>query len=194
MMTGSTLRGVRIPALPSRRRLPSGVEAAAGVRLGRAVRFAVAPGARVVLGPGCRIGDGSRFEVASGEVHVGADARLGERCVVTARERIDIGAHVRAGDDVLLTDTTRSIDDVEQPLRLQGLVTAPVAVGEGATLGARSCVLPGVRVGARAVLEAGSVAEADVPARAQVVGVPARAPRPAAAQRRRGPRGSDRRG
>jgi acetyltransferase-like isoleucine patch superfamily enzyme len=155
------------------------------VRLGRAVRFTVAPGARVVLGPGCRIGDRSRFEVASGEVHVGADARLGERCVVTARERIDIGAHVRVGDDVLLTDTTRSIADVERPLRSQELVSAPVAVGEGATLGARSCVLPGVRVGAYAVLEAGSVAEDDVPPGAQVVGVPARAPRAGRVRRAR---------
>lgn len=184
---------MRIPALSTWRRLPPGVEAAAGVRLGRAVRFAVSPGARVVLGPGCRIGDRSRFEVASGEVHVGAGARLGERCVVTARERIDIGAGVRAGDDVLLTDTTRSIADVERPLRMQDLVTAPVSVGEGATLGARSCVLPGVSVGAGAVLETGSVAEDDVPAQAQVVGVPARPARSAATRRRRGPRGPGRR-
>jgi acetyltransferase-like isoleucine patch superfamily enzyme len=179
---------VRIPALPFRRRLPAGVQAAPGVQLGRGVRFAVAPGARVVLGPGCRIGDGSRFEVAAGEVRIGAGASLGERCVVTARVRIDIGAGVRAGDDVLLTDSSRSVDDVERPVRLQGLVTAPVAIGDGATLGARACVLPGVTVGARAVLEAGSVAERDVPAGAEAVGVPARPPRPAAPPRAAKPR------
>jgi len=178
--------------LPIRRRLPTGVEAAPDVRLGRDVRFAVAPGARIVLGSGCRIGDGSRFEVAAGEVRVGANARLGERCVVSARERIDIGAGVRAGDEVLLTDTTRSTADVERPVRLQGVVTAPVAIGEGATLGARSCVLPGVIVGARAVLEAGSVAERDVPARALVVGVPARGSGTTAGPARRAPRGSRR--
>lgn len=176
---------MRIPALPIRRRLPAGVDAAPDVQLGRGVRFEVAAGGRVVLGPGCRIGEGSRIEVAAGEVRVGAGAHLGERCVVTARERIDIGAGVTAGDDVLLTDSKRAIDDVERPLRQQGLVTAPVLIGPGATLGARSCVLPGVTVGARAVLEAGSVAERDVPAQGLAAGVPARAPGAAAPGGRR---------
>jgi len=165
---------VRLSPRRQRTRLPAGVEREPGVQLGRAVRFTVAPGARVVLERGCRIGDGSRFEVAAGEVRVGAGVRLGERCVVSACERIEIGAGVHAGDDVLLTDTTRAIADVERPLRLQGLLSAPVVIGEGAKLGARSCVLPGVTVGARAVLEAGSVAENDVPARVIAAGVPAR--------------------
>lgn len=179
---------MRLPALIPRRR-PAGVEAAPDARVGRRVRFRVAPGARVVLGPGCRIGAGSRFEVAAGEVRVGAGARLGERCVVAARERIEIGPGVRTGDEALITDTSRAFADVEMPVRLQALVSAPVRIGAGATLGARAAVLPGVSIGAGAVVEAGSVAEFDVPAQGEAIGVPARVPRPPAPRRRRPPGG-----
>ncbi len=186
----ATLRRVRLNRL-LRRRLPDGVTVAPGARLERGVRFKLADGGRVVLEPGCRIGEGTRFDVTGGEVRVGASAVLGNRCVVVARERIDIGAGVRAGDFVMIDDSGRAYGDVERPVRLQALLSAPVRVGAGATLGARACVTAGVSVGEEAVLEAGSVAEQDIPPRTTFTGVgSAPAPgagRPGAEPRRRPP-------
>ena len=147
-------------------------------RVARDVRFDLGPGARVTLERGCRIGEGTRFDVASGEVTVGADALLGRRCVVRARERITIGAGVRTGDFVMVTDIAPPGDDVdvESPIRFAGERTAPVEIGEGAILGARACVHAGVSVGAGAVLEAGSVAVRAVPAGSTQIGVPAGVP------------------
>ena len=179
---------MRLAALLPRRRLPPGVEMHPEAHVARDVRFDVAPGARLILERGCRIGGGTRFDVASGEVTVGADALLGRRCVVQARDRITIGHGVRTGDFVMLTDALPPEDDadVEQPLRHVGRRSAPVEIGEGAMLGAGACVQGGVRVGAGAVLEAGSLAAREVPAGATHVGVPAGPPsRPRARRGRR---------
>jgi maltose O-acetyltransferase len=49
-----------------------------------------------------------------------------------------------------------------------------VIVGSGAWLGPRAVVLPGVTIGAGAVVAAGSMVSKDVAANTRVAGVPAR--------------------
>lgn len=160
-----------------RRRPPAGVDAHPSARVARDVRFDVGPGARVVLERGCRIDEGTRFDVPTGEVRIGEDAVLGRCCLVRARERITVGPGVRAGDFVMLTDiATPGGDDVERPVRLEPTRTAPVEVGAGTILGARACVEAGARLSPGAVIEAGSVATGAVPAGVVHAGVPARPP------------------
>jgi acetyltransferase-like isoleucine patch superfamily enzyme len=144
-------------------------------RLGRRVRFDVGAGARVTLGDGCRVGDGCRFHVGDGAtVSVGAEARLGERCVIASRERVEVGAGARLGDEVVLVDFDHDLRDVERPVREQGLVTAPVVIGERAVVGATAAVLRGVTVGTGARIGERAVVTHDVPADARARGVPAR--------------------
>jgi acetyltransferase-like isoleucine patch superfamily enzyme len=144
-------------------------------RLGRGVRFDVAPGALVVLGDGCRIGDGCRLHVGHGAtVAIGADALLGERCVLAAHERIEIHARARLGDEVVIVDFDHDLRDVERPVRQQGLVTAPVVIGEGAVLSPAAGVLRGVTIGDGAHVDVRAVVTHDVPAGAHAEGVPAR--------------------
>jgi maltose O-acetyltransferase len=50
----------------------------------------------------------------------------------------------------------------------------PVTIGSDVWVGGAAIILPGVAIGARAVIGAGSVVTRDVPARATVVGNPAR--------------------
>jgi maltose O-acetyltransferase len=52
-------------------------------------------------------------------------------------------------------------------------VSAPITIGDGAWLGARSTILPGVTIGAGAVVAAGSVVIGDVAPDVVVAGVPA---------------------
>ncbi|MHB8465909.1 MAG: acyltransferase [Acidimicrobiales bacterium] len=54
------------------------------------------------------------------------------------------------------------------------IAIAPVTVGERAYIGARSMLLPGVTIGAEAIVAAGSVVTTDVPDGTVVAGVPAR--------------------
>lgn len=140
------------------------------------MRFDLAPGALVVLGDRCRVGDGCRFHLGAGAaVHVGPEADLGERCVIAAHERVEIGAGARLGDEAVLIDFDHDVRDVERPVREQGVLTAPVVIGERATIGAAAGVLRGVTVGPRARVGVRAVVTHDVPPGVRVEGVPARA-------------------
>jgi acetyltransferase-like isoleucine patch superfamily enzyme len=144
-------------------------------RLGRGVRFDVAPGALVTLGDGCRIGDACRFHVGHGAtVAIGPGAQLGERCVLAAHERIEVRARARLGDEVVIVDFDHDLRDVERPVRQQGLLTAPVVIGEGAIVSTSAGVLRGVTVGDGAHVAVRAVVTHDVPAGARAEGVPAR--------------------
>jgi acetyltransferase-like isoleucine patch superfamily enzyme len=144
-------------------------------RLGRQVRFDVAPGALVTLGDGCRIGDGCRFHVGEGAtVAIGAGAALGDRCVLAAHERIEVRARARLDDEVVIVDFDHDLADVERPVRQQSLLTAPVVIGEGAVVDTAAGVLRGVTVGNGARVGVRAVVTHDVPAGARAEGVPAR--------------------
>ena len=149
-------------------------------RLGRGVRFDLAPGALLSLGADCRIGDGCRFHVGAGAaVVIGADARLGERCVVAAHERVEIGAGARLGDEVVLIDFDHDVGDVERPVREQPLLTAPVVIGARAVVGTAAGVLRGVTVGEGARVGVRAVVTHDVPPGGRAEGTPARVEPPA---------------
>jgi acetyltransferase-like isoleucine patch superfamily enzyme len=149
------------------------VRAEGRVRLGRGVRFHLAPGAVVTLEDRCQIGAGTRFHVR-GQARIGAGARLGERCVVAAHERVEVGAGARLDDEVVLIDFDHGIADVERPIRLQGLLTSPIVIGERAVLAAGATVLRGVVVGPGARVQPRGVVTRDVAPGATVGGVPAR--------------------
>ena len=149
-------------------------------RLGRGVRFDLAPGAVLSLGDDCRIGDGCRFHLGAGAaVVIGAGAGLGERCVVAAHERVEIGPGARLGDEVVLIDFDHDVGDVERPVREQPLLTAPVVIGPRAVVGTAAGVLRGVTVGEGARVGVRSVVTHDVPPGARAEGTPARVQAPA---------------
>jgi acetyltransferase-like isoleucine patch superfamily enzyme len=149
-------------------------------RLGRGVRFDLAPGALLSLGADCRIGDGCRFHVGAGAaVAIGAGARLGERCVVAAHERVEIGPGARLEDEVVLIDFDHDVGDVERPVREQPLLTAPVVIGARAVVGTAAGVLRGVTLGKGARVGVRAVVTHDVPPGGRAVGTPARVQPPA---------------
>jgi acetyltransferase-like isoleucine patch superfamily enzyme len=114
-------------------------------RIGRGVVLDVDATASLELGDGCVLEDGVRIHAREqAVVRIGAGAVLGERAVVLAHCAVEIGAGAVLGPDAVLIDFEHRTDDVETPVRLQGLRTAAVRVGDGA------------RVGPRAVLERGT--------------------------------------
>ncbi len=156
------------------------VRAGTGVTLGRDVGFDIAAGAEVVLGDGCVLGARTRL-VAGGRIKLGAGVVLGEGVTIVAHDAVTIGARAVFGDGAMIVDFNHVIDDVERPIRVQGLTTAPVTIGAEARIGLGAAIMPGVSVGDGAQVGPRAVVTADVPAGAHVEGVPARpAPRAAA--------------
>lgn len=158
-------------------RLGARLRVGPGVRVGKSVRITVAPGAHVSVGARCTVGAGTRIDVAAGSVEIGAGVTLGTRCVIAARDRVTVGAQARLGDEVVLIDFDHGTDDVESPVRLQGLPTAPITVGERARIDYGAAILRGVNVGAGAHVGPRSVVVRDVAPDADVQGIPAHAPK-----------------
>lgn len=85
------------------------------------------------------------------------------------RARIHIGSGVRIAPNVRLHAAGHDPDD---PALSD--TAAPITVGDGAWLGAASIILPGVTIGAGAIVAAGAVVNSDVAAYSVVGGVPAK--------------------
>lgn len=138
------------------------------------MRWSVARGGGVWLGRESVIGDGARVVVGPGAAFVvGAGCVVAEGCRVVSRARVELSEGCRLGPGVTIVDFAPALDDVETPVRLQDVETAPVLIGERARIGRGAAVLRGVTVGAAAGVGPHAVVEADVPPGATVAGVPA---------------------
>jgi acetyltransferase-like isoleucine patch superfamily enzyme len=138
------------------------------VAAGPRVRIAIAPGASVTFGDGVQLGERARIEAVGGPVRIGAGTRLGERCTLAATAGIEIGSGCSIGDYVLFADSDPGFEDVETPVRLQPLRTAPIRVGDGARIGAHAAVLAGAQIGDRAIVGSYGIVRGDVPSSAVV--------------------------
>jgi UDP-2-acetamido-3-amino-2,3-dideoxy-glucuronate N-acetyltransferase len=134
---------------------------------------AVGEGTRIwafahVLG-GARIG---RDCNVCDHVFIENDVVVGDR--VTVKSGVQLWDGMRVEDDAFIgPNATFSNDKFPRSKQYQEAVLQTL-IGRGASIGAGAVVLPGIRVGARAMVGAGSVVTHDVPARAIVSGNPAR--------------------
>jgi len=121
----------------------------------------ILPGARI--GADCNICD---------HVFIENDVVLGDR--VTVKSGVQLWDGLRVADDVFIgPNATFSNDKYPQSKKYQPQVLQ-THIGRGASIGSGATILPGLRVGARAMVGAGAVVTHDVPAKAIVSGNPAR--------------------
>ena len=117
------------------------------------------------IGDRCTIGSYVDIE---GDVSIGHDVSLQSGCYITRGVVIEDG--VFCGPRVI------TMNDKRISHRRPGMtfVREGPRIERGARVGGGSVLLPGVTIGANALVGAGSVVTRDVPARAIVVGNPAR--------------------
>ncbi len=121
----------------------------------------VLPGARI--GEDCNLCDG---------VFVEEDVQIGSR--VTIKTGVAVWNGVRIEDDVFVGPNAAFTNDRFPRSRKWLSEPLTTRICEAASIGANATILPGITVGARAMVGAGSVVTKDVPANAIVVGNPAR--------------------
>jgi acetyltransferase-like isoleucine patch superfamily enzyme len=105
-------------------------------------------------------------------LHVGEGAGISHSCSFDLNMSICIGKRVAMGHDVCITTGSHRLGPPRK--RAGELTFEPVTIGDGAWIGARATILPGVTIGPGAMVAAGSVVAKDVPANAQVAGNPSR--------------------
>ena len=147
------------------------------------------------IDPAAHIGEGCTIWHLA---QVRAGARLGEGCVLGRGAYVDAGVTVGRncklqnyalvyapavlGDGVFIGPAAVLTNDLyPRAVTPAGTLKGPgdwdmvgVTVGEGASVGSRAVVLPGVTIGRWALIAAGAVVTKDVPDHALVVGTPAR--------------------
>ncbi|MBJ7545438.1 N-acetyltransferase [Pseudomonas sp. OA3] len=133
------------------------------------------------------IGEGTsvwQFVVILAQARIGRDCNINAHCFI--ENDVVLGDRVTVKCGVYLWDGLRVADDVfigpnatftndRLPRSKQYPDSFPQTVIErGASIGAAAVILPGLTIGAGAMVGAGAVVTRDVPARALVVGSPAR--------------------
>ena len=154
---GSVLTSVLPPTAMMRTR--AAVLRCAGWNVGRGSAFAETP--RL-------IGSGRLLQ----SLEVGEEVFVNIGAVWELSDSISIGHRVAIGHDVMLLTSSHRIGSPAR--RADELFTGAITVGDGTWIGARSTVLPGVHIGAGALVAANTVVREDVPADALYAGNPGR--------------------
>ncbi len=115
------------------------------------------------IGAGCEIGDGAQLE---------SDVVLGDRVKVKSGAVLPDG--VRLEDDVLVGPNATFVTEKYPIGRSRTAEVQRIVVRQGASIGANATLLPGIEIGAGALIGAGAVVTRSIPANAIVYGNPAR--------------------
>ena len=147
------------------------------------------------VSPNARIGAGSKIwnqaqvregavigkgVIISKSVYVDHGVEIGDHCKVqnnvSVYSGVTLEAGVFVGPHVCFTNdrVPRAINPDGSPKDAADWTITPTRVCFGASIGAHSVILPGVRIGRFALVGAGSVVTRDVPDHGLVVGNPAR--------------------
>ena len=100
-------------------------------------------------------------------------ACLGDRANAYSLGEIEIGARATVAQEAYLSAASHDFSQQSLPL-----VTTKIIIGEDAFVGARAFVMPGITIGARAVVGACSVVTKDVPPDTIAAGNPCKVLRP----------------
>jgi maltose O-acetyltransferase len=108
----------------------------------------------------------------------GDNITLGERvyfnfnCVILDPAPVTIGSDVFFGPSVQIYTATHPLDHLERKSGLE--LARPIAIGSDVWIGGGAILCPGVRIGERTVIGAGSVVTRDIPEGVLAVGNPCR--------------------
>lgn len=108
-----------------------------------------------------------------GTCRIGNHVWIGPMAYFDARNLV-LEDYVGWGPGAKVLGSEHTGDPIDVPIIATGLTIKPVVIGYGADIGTNATILPGVRVGANAVIGAGAVVNHDVPDFSIAAGVPAR--------------------
>ncbi len=108
-------------------------------------------------------------------ITIGDNCNIGQRLSLLAGGKITIGNHVLMASDILITSENHSINPEDKKHYMdQPLQCADVEIKDGCWIGEKVCIMPGVTIGKKCVIGAGSIVTKSIPDYSIAVGNPAR--------------------
>lgn len=138
----------------------------------RRTRMDVLPFNNFSLGNDSTIEDFTTINNGVGDVLIGDRTRIGLGNTLIGP--VKVGNDIRFAQNVVLSGLNHEYSDINTPIHLQGVSTAPITIEDETWLGANVVVLAGVTIGKHCIVAAGAVVTKSVPAYSVVVGNPAR--------------------
>lgn len=123
----------------------------------------------VVILEGAKIGENANI---CAHTLIEGDVIIGDN--VTVKSGVYIWNGTRIEDDVFLGPNVTLTNDLYPRSKEYSSEFSGITLKKGASIGANATILPGVTIGELAMIGAGAVVTKDVPARAVVVGNPAK--------------------
>lgn len=143
--------------------------------IGPKVQFQVEPGtARMIIGAYTHIGGGTALRAHEGTLRIGDKTVLGIRNTVNTWLDVEIGSSCIFADDVYVCDFDHRTEDLETPIKDQGIIKSPVRIGNDVWVATKVVVTRGTDVGDHSVVGAGAVVRGEHPPFVVLGGVPAR--------------------
>ena len=105
-----------------------------------------------------------------GRIEIGNHTFINYGSSIAARASVQIGSHCHLGHYTFVMDNDQH--DVVSHTELPR--SDPVIIEDHVWIGSKAVILPGVRIGSRAVIGAGSIVTKDIPPRCVAAGNPAR--------------------
>ena len=132
----------------------------------------------VKLGHNVNIPDGSFIrctgvisELGKG-LTVGNNTGFGHYNFINAQGGVEIGDDVIMGSHVSILAENHNFDNLDEPIRLQGVTRKGIVIESNVWIGANVTILDGVRIHSGSVIGAGSVVTKSIPANSLAVGSP----------------------
>lgn len=145
------------------------------VFLGKKLEIVARPGhGRLILGKWVHLGDETRLRAHEGTLRIGDKVVFARDVTVNCYLDIEIGASTLIADTTYICDFDHQTEDLDLPIKDQGLVKSPVRIGPDCWLATKVTVTRGADIGRGTVIGANSVARGNIPAYSIAAGVPAR--------------------
>lgn len=122
----------------------------------------------MTIGNNIAIGKGFIFQCfcsdkANPVLMIGDNFWARDNLTIFCAKKVIIGKDVTFAKDCFISDENHGMNPMTDNYRNNPLQTKEVVIGDGCWLGEKVCVLPGVHIGKKTIIGAGSVVTRDIP-------------------------------
>lgn len=132
-------------------------------RLSSKASFRIRKNSRIILSDHAHFAEGTLLRVTDNATFtLGKNSGFNSYCVITCRDKIQIGDNVLFGPFVTIHDHDH-IFDTDKNINEEGYRTAPIIIEDNVWIGGNVVILKGVTIGTGSVIAAGAIVTKDVP-------------------------------